>query len=87
MDETFDDFDEVLAEDEDMDNEDARGERFVNGEQVHDGIEILEPEHRAIEPSQRTTTRYMTKYEKARLLGTRALQIRCVISRICRAVY
>lgn len=27
---------------------------------------------------QRTTTPYMTKYEKARILGTRALQIRCV---------
>ena len=26
----------------------------------------------------RTTTRYMTKYERARILGTRALQIRCV---------
>lgn len=25
----------------------------------------------------RITTRYMTKYEKARILGTRALQIRC----------
>jgi len=28
-----------------------------------------------IENSQRTTTPYMTKYEKARVLGTRALQI------------
>jgi len=28
---------------------------------------------------QRTTTPYMTKYEKARILGTRALQIRCVV--------
>jgi hypothetical protein len=27
-------------------------------------------------PPERTTTRYMTKYEKARVLGTRALQIR-----------
>ena len=27
----------------------------------------------------RTTTPYMTKYERARVLGTRALQIRCVI--------
>ena len=25
----------------------------------------------------RVTTRYMTKYERARILGTRALQIRC----------
>jgi DNA-directed RNA polymerase I, II, and III subunit RPABC2 len=26
----------------------------------------------------RTTTPYMTQYERARVLGTRALQIRCV---------
>jgi hypothetical protein len=25
----------------------------------------------------RITTRYLTKYEKARVLGTRALQVRC----------
>lgn len=29
---------------------------------------------------QRTTTPYLTKYERARVLGTRALQIRCVAS-------
>ena len=34
------------------------------------------PGSKAIPPDQRTTTPYMTKYEKARLLGTRALQIR-----------
>lgn len=31
---------------------------------------------RKVDPSQRVTTRYMTKYEKARILGTRALQLR-----------
>jgi DNA-directed RNA polymerases I, II, and III subunit RPABC2 len=31
---------------------------------------------KAVEPSQRVTSRFMTKYEKARLLGTRALQLR-----------
>ena len=30
----------------------------------------------AIDKSKRITTRYMTKYERARVLGTRALQIR-----------
>lgn len=30
---------------------------------------------KAIPPSERTTTNYMTKYERARLLGTRALQL------------
>jgi DNA-directed RNA polymerases I, II, and III subunit RPABC2 len=29
----------------------------------------------AVAPSQRITTRYLTKYERARVLGTRALQI------------
>ena len=36
------------------------------------------PGSKAIPPEQRTTTPYMTKYEKARILGTRALQIRWV---------
>ena len=30
----------------------------------------------AVPPQSRTTTPYMTKYERARVLGTRALQIR-----------
>lgn len=34
---------------------------------------------KAIPPDQRSTTPYMTKYEKARVLGTRALQIRYFI--------
>ena len=29
----------------------------------------------AVSPADRSTTRYMTKYERARVLGTRALQI------------
>jgi DNA-directed RNA polymerases I, II, and III subunit RPABC2 len=33
-------------------------------------------ESKAIPPDQRSTTPYMTKYERARILGTRALQIR-----------
>ena len=32
---------------------------------------------RSGEIKEKTTTPYMTKYEKARVLGTRALQIRC----------
>ncbi|TAQ84135.1 hypothetical protein B7494_g7541 [Chlorociboria aeruginascens] len=34
-----------------------------------------EPKDKKIPADQRTTTKYMTKYEKARILGTRALQI------------
>ena len=39
-------------------------------------MEILEQQ---AQPTNRPriTTRYMTKYERARILGTRALQIRC----------
>lgn len=34
------------------------------------------PKDKKIPNDQRTTTPFMTKYEKARILGTRALQIR-----------
>ncbi len=34
------------------------------------------PKDKKIPNDQRTTTPYMTKYERARILGTRALQIR-----------
>lgn len=36
------------------------------------------PKDKKIPSDQRTTTPYMTKYERARILGTRALQIRWV---------
>lgn len=36
------------------------------------------PKDKKIPHDKRTTTPYMTKYERARILGTRALQIRCV---------
>jgi DNA-directed RNA polymerase I, II, and III subunit RPABC2 len=39
-------------------------------------VEAASTKSKAIPPEQRTTTPYMTKYEKARILGTRALQIR-----------
>ena len=38
------------------------------------------PKDKKIPNDQRTTTPYMTKYERARILGTRALQIRLVTS-------
>ncbi len=38
----------------------------------------LGDEGNAVPTEERTTTPYMTKYEKARILGTRALQIRFV---------
>ena len=35
-----------------------------------------------IPEGERTTTPYMTKYERARILGTRALQIRCGLANL-----
>jgi len=46
-------------------------------------------ETRQILPDQRTTTPYLTKYEKAKVVGTRALQIRwvvCVCVALCSVV-
>jgi DNA-directed RNA polymerase I, II, and III subunit RPABC2 len=42
------------------------GQKGMNGE----------PKDKKIANEERTTTPYMTKYERARILGTRALQIR-----------
>lgn len=36
---------------------------------------ITESQPGLVDPSKRITTKYMTKYERARVLGTRALQI------------
>lgn len=41
-------------------------------------IEGEDREAEAKEKQQRKTSKYMTKYERARILGTRALQIRFV---------
>lgn len=38
------------------------------------------PKDKKIPHENRTTTPYMTKYERARILGTRALQIRLVFT-------
>jgi DNA-directed RNA polymerase I, II, and III subunit RPABC2 len=44
---------------------------------MEERMEILEADEDRTAPVQeRTTTKYMTKYERARVLGTRALQIR-----------
>ncbi|XP_052087061.1 DNA-directed RNA polymerases I, II, and III subunit RPABC2-like [Mytilus californianus] len=64
----FDDLDDDIDEeplDEPIDGEDQ------------DNIEIIPATHQVqqIERHKRITTPYMTKYERARVLGTRALQI------------
>jgi DNA-directed RNA polymerase I, II, and III subunit RPABC2 len=79
--------DEDLDEDEFVeDDPDADGEQVTqsNQQQLHgdDRMEILNEDDiggtqagMKTDPSKRITTPYMTKYERARVLGTRALQI------------
>lgn len=59
----------------------------VNGENVvvsgdpnagYSGKVMEQAREKKVPNDQRTTTPYLTKYERARVLGTRALQIRCV---------
>eukprot|EP00493_Phyllostaurus_siculus_P006029 UN06087 len=57
------------AQDEPMDDGNAPGDAaFLNEADVNSAA-------LAVAPEDRQTTRYMTKYERARILGTRALQI------------
>lgn len=67
--EGFDDDGEGMEDVED-------GERNEIDNQDEGGVGILDAQEAgAIDPSQRITSPYMTKYERARVLGTRALQI------------
>ncbi|CAL7945553.1 RNA polymerase II subunit RpII18 [Xylocopa sonorina] len=67
-DEVADDFDDV----DDDDNIELEPQ-----EEDGENIELLAPGEATggVQRSKRITTRYMTKYERARVLGTRALQI------------
>ncbi|XP_022375018.1 DNA-directed RNA polymerases I, II, and III subunit RPABC2 isoform X1 [Enhydra lutris kenyoni] len=67
-----DDFDDV-EEDEglgDLENAEEEGQ---------ENVEILPSGERPQANQKRITTPYMTKYERARVLGTRALQIACQV--------
>ncbi|XP_063224345.1 DNA-directed RNA polymerases I, II, and III subunit RPABC2 isoform X2 [Bacillus rossius redtenbacheri] len=66
-----DDLDDV-EEDENMEELDAQEE-----EEGGEGLELVAPGEAGggVPKAKRITTRYMTKYERARVLGTRALQI------------
>mmetsp|Transcript_2671 Transcript_2671/g.8985 ORF Transcript_2671/g.8985 Transcript_2671/m.8985 type:complete len:164 (+) Transcript_2671:2-493(+) len=77
----FEGEDEIMEE-EDMEGEgeEEDGDGLVNGEGRDDGIvEIDAPDGggsgEAVPPAERITTPYMTRFERARVLGTRALQI------------
>lgn len=75
-------------DDADYDNEDVGGDDFddvedddniddLNQEEEAETFEIIAPGQQGggVPKNKRITTRYMTKYERARVLGTRALQI------------
>jgi DNA-directed RNA polymerase I, II, and III subunit RPABC2 len=73
-----DDGDYEYDEPDEMDDQDDDNlDEVADGQQDGDRIELLTQEEagRAVDPSQRITTPFMTKYERARVLGTRALQI------------
>jgi len=67
----FDPVDEVEDGDMrvDLDDESQKLEVIASGQQDSSSTSM------AVDKSKRITTRYMTKYERARVLGTRALQI------------
>ncbi|XP_015114790.1 DNA-directed RNA polymerases I, II, and III subunit RPABC2 [Diachasma alloeum] len=72
-----DDFDgdEVADEFDDADEDDNI--ELEQQEEEGDNFELLQTGEgtAGVQKSKRITTRYMTKYERARVLGTRALQI------------
>eukprot|EP00211_Chloroparvula_japonica_P012326 CAMPEP_0119137034 /NCGR_PEP_ID=MMETSP1310-20130426/22738_1 /TAXON_ID=464262 /ORGANISM="Genus nov. species nov., Strain RCC2339" /LENGTH=143 /DNA_ID=CAMNT_0007128085 /DNA_START=32 /DNA_END=463 /DNA_ORIENTATION=- len=61
---------EMEEEDVNMDAEEVEGEELATLE-----IGVPGEKPRAIPKHERTTSRFMTKYERARILGTRALQL------------
>ena len=80
MDDALDE-DEFVDEDQDLD-EDQKTQANQQQLQGDDRMEILTEDDlggtqagQRTDPSKRITTPYMTKYERARVLGTRALQI------------
>lgn len=73
--------DEAAAAAEDVYQDAVNGERtIISGDpNAGGGRGVMEqPREKKIPNDQRSTTPYMTKYERARVLGTRALQIRFV---------
>ncbi|KAL8606035.1 DNA-directed RNA polymerases I, II, and III subunit RPABC2 [Nucella lapillus] len=59
---------------DDNDDEEVLDEPLEN--EGEEKMEVLtETQPGAVPPSKRITTKYLTKYERARVLGTRALQI------------
>ena len=63
------------------DHEEANGDANMNG---HEPAQPLGLQGERQPNKVRITTPYLTKYERARVLGTRALQIRCVFLHVHR---
>ncbi|XP_017785369.1 PREDICTED: DNA-directed RNA polymerases I, II, and III subunit RPABC2 [Nicrophorus vespilloides] len=66
-----------VGDDFDDDVEDDNIEELEQQEEEGDNIDVLNPGQAGggVPKNKRITTKYMTKYERARVLGTRALQI------------
>lgn len=54
---------------------DADQTEFLDEDSAKRPADATHTAGKAVDPAQRVTTRYMTKYERARILGTRALQL------------
>ena len=50
--------------------------RQIEADNIENGVQIVASTESTTPISQRVTTPYLTKYERARILGTRALQLR-----------
>merc|ERR1719472_675349 len=66
-----------MPEVDNFDEPEDLDEEIVPDEDPEARIDVVDAgqESGAVDKSKRATTRYMTKYERARVLGTRALQI------------
>lgn len=51
----------------------------MENDNIENGVQIVASGDVSIPISKRVTTPYLTKYERARILGTRALQLRLVL--------
>ncbi|KAF9902469.1 DNA-directed RNA polymerases I II and III subunit RPABC2 [Linnemannia zychae] len=61
--------------DHDMNDEEQEGDGFGNKVDFNKPAKSNLPAPKAVAKEDRTTTPYMTKYERARILGARALQL------------
>lgn len=66
-----------VANGDDQDNVVVSGDPSAAANALKGGDKSMKD--KKIPENERTTTPYMTKYERARILGTRALQIRCAM--------